>query len=663
MLVMFAGFAVMQQITRTAFDRLEAEQVAQDAQRVRIGLEARAALLQNYGATNSIWDNSFDDVRKSDRAAFESDFPPSDLRDLYGLDGLLGVGTDGLLKVGGLSDGHRYLAPPDGLSTPAQLRLLFDPKAGAGKGRCGVASTATAPFLYCGFAAHPGDGGPAVSGGLIYLRSLDAGRLAELSQQLTLPLTLVRTTRPDALPAAAVTSTLGRLGVSTSTVSSARIALQVAVPTVGGDAIHLEAMRDRSIHIRAVAVSYQLTVLVIIVGLSLFGSVVLVMRRETKRQVGPLRRTTEQVIASGDRALRIGGDGRGDIGALGRLIDGMLDAMSEADARHEASQHDREAQLRSAYVQQRLVGQHVRNRAQQAIDESARVVVDELREVLERAQAVQAAATHIDERVHATDVVAHTMQEQASTSGVAAGAVSESLRRVGGIAQLITSVAEQTNLLALNATIEAARAGEAGRGFAVVAGEVKNLASATTRSTGEIGTTLAALEHDVEAITSVITAMTDQVRGIGDEAVELAAVAAAQRTNLDALDEAVTAAMRRIESMSSVTDSIERRRHERVFTDGRIELKVGSRSMVGTMIDLSLSGMRCVVEYDAGIRPGTPVEAVLALGDRSEALNGAVIREHRTADGLELAIEIRNPSPTGEALLQDYIRAILEAEV
>jgi sensor domain CHASE-containing protein len=68
LLVMLAGFFAQQRITTGAFDRLEADQVALDAQRVRIGLEARTALLANYGATNSIWDTSYDDVRKGDRA-------------------------------------------------------------------------------------------------------------------------------------------------------------------------------------------------------------------------------------------------------------------------------------------------------------------------------------------------------------------------------------------------------------------------------------------------------------------------------------------------------------------------------------------------------------------------------------------------------------------
>jgi methyl-accepting chemotaxis protein len=72
--------------------------------------------------------------------------------------------------------------------------------------------------------------------------------------------------------------------------------------------------------------------------------------------------------------------------------------------------------------------------------------------------------------------------------------LSEAAGRIGDVVRLISDIAVQTNLLALNAAIEAARAGEAGKGFAVVASEVKSLATQTTKTTGEIGAQITAMQ-------------------------------------------------------------------------------------------------------------------------------------------------------------------------
>ncbi|ALP91380.1 methyl-accepting chemotaxis protein [Clostridium butyricum] len=64
--------------------------------------------------------------------------------------------------------------------------------------------------------------------------------------------------------------------------------------------------------------------------------------------------------------------------------------------------------------------------------------------------------------------------------------MTDSIKNINQISDVISGITEQTNLLALNASIEAARAGELGKGFAVVAEEIRKLAEESKDSTDKI---------------------------------------------------------------------------------------------------------------------------------------------------------------------------------
>ena len=100
---------------------------------------------------------------------------------------------------------------------------------------------------------------------------------------------------------------------------------------------------------------------------------------------------------------------------------------------------------------------------------------------------------------------ADALEGRVETAISALDQVTENAGDIGQIIELIGSIAAQTNLLALNATIEAARAGQEGKGFAVVASEVKNLASMTRSSLGDIEQLVRQMQHSVETATASVS--------------------------------------------------------------------------------------------------------------------------------------------------------------
>ena len=101
--------------------------------------------------------------------------------------------------------------------------------------------------------------------------------------------------------------------------------------------------------------------------------------------------------------------------------------------------------------------------------------------------------------------------------------LSEEMKVVKEVTNLIMSISEQTNILSLNAAIEAARAGEAGRGFSVVASEVRRLAEESKQASIEIN--------------DVIEKIGSKTRTTVEDANSLADILREQSTAVEAINE------------------------------------------------------------------------------------------------------------------------------
>ncbi|WP_445502326.1 methyl-accepting chemotaxis protein [Microvirga sp. G4-2] len=252
-------------------------------------------------------------------------------------------------------------------------------------------------------------------------------------------------------------------------------------------------------------------------------------------------------LAAGDTKTAVPGTERADeIGTMAKTVQTFKTAMIAKIEADEAALQEMSTKARRAQLLDGLTRQFEHNvtamtqslsgavSQMEASAQSMSVVADQTNhQSVGVASAAQQTMANVQTVAAATEELSISIREIASQAADSSRIANEAVQaarqtdetvqelalaadRIGTVVQLINSIASQTNLLALNATIEAARAGEAGKGFAVVAMEVKDLASQTSKATGEIGAQIAAIQEatqqSVNAIQNVARTITEMSR-------------------------------------------------------------------------------------------------------------------------------------------------------
>lgn len=185
-----------------------------------------------------------------------------------------------------------------------------------------------------------------------------------------------------------------------------------------------------------------------------------------------------------------------------------------------------------------------------AIEEMSSTVAEvarQSRDASAHADGAQSLASEGGEVVrHTVEEIKKASQEVQNTASLVTN-LGELGAQIGDVIRVIGSIAEQTNLLALNAAIEAARAGEQGRGFAVVADEVRTLAERTTQATGEVSTTVQAIQTQTQ---QAVLSMQTSVEKV-NHSVELAEGAGG---SLGSIEQSASEIATMIQSIATATD-------------------------------------------------------------------------------------------------------------